>query len=355
MGSVSPVSANVVINPQPPIPSAPVIGAISQPSCSIATGTVLLTGLLSGNSWTLTRSPDGVITTGTSISTSVTGVKPGIYAFKITNSYGCISVTSASVSISPQPTFVPKVIVTNPAPVCAPATVNLNDATLTLGSTKGLTYTYWVNPEATVPYLTPITAGSGTYYINGTTESGCSAIEAVIVTVNTRIAANAGPDQVLENLFAAELAAEDPGPDISGRWTVIKGKGELFDSTYARTSVTNLSPGKNIFLWTVKNGVCPSTFDSVAVTVRDFLIPTLITPNHDGRNDYFIIGGNKLPPKTELVIFDRRGVRVFLNENYDNKWDGVDFNGNQLPDDTYFFAVKSGNGIAINGYVVIRR
>lgn len=354
-GSVSPVSANVVINPQPLVPTAPVIGAISQPSCNISTGSVSLTGLLAGTSWTLTRSPDGVITTGTTISTTISGLKSGIYNFVLTNSSGCASVSSASVSIYPQPTILPKVIVTNPAPVCAPATVNLNDATLTTGSTKGLTYTYWTNPEATIPYLTPATAGSGIYYINGTTTSGCSDIKPIIVTINIRPVANAGPDQVLESLFVTEMAAEDPGPDIRGSWSVIAGDGDFFDSTYARTSVTNLSTGKNIFLWTVKNGVCPPSLDSVSVTVRDLVIPTLITPNNDGKNDYFIIGGKKLPFKTELIIFDRRGVKVFINNNYDNKWNGVDSYGKPLPDDTYFFVVKSGNGKAINGYVVLRR
>jgi len=354
-GATSPVSANVVINPQPPMPSAPVIGAISQPTCKISTGTVLLTGLPSGSSWTLMRLPDKVITTGTAISTSVSGLTTGTYNFILTNLYGCVSVPSASISIDPQPTVVPKVIVTNPAPVCAPATINLNDATLTTGSTKGLTYTYWTNPEATIPYLTPVTAGSGTYYISGSLASGCFDTKPIIVTVNQRIAAYAGPDQVLENILVTTLAANDPGPDISGRWSVINGKGEFFDSTYARTSVTNLSVGKNTFLWTVKNGVCPPSLDSVDIIVRDFVIPTLITPNNDGKNDYLIIGGNKLPPKTELVIFDRRGARVFINDNYDNKWDGVDSYGNPLPDDTYFFTVKSGNVKAINGYVVLRR
>ena len=59
--------------------------------------------------------------------------------------------------------------------------------------------------------------------------------------------------------------------------------------------------------------------------------------------------------KTELVIFDRRGVKVFQNLNYDNKWDGVDYNNNDLPDDTYFYVLKTQNGKSLSGYIVIRR
>jgi gliding motility-associated-like protein len=59
--------------------------------------------------------------------------------------------------------------------------------------------------------------------------------------------------------------------------------------------------------------------------------------------------------KTELVIFDRRGAEVYRNRDYDNLWDGVDYNKKPLPDDTYFYVIKSENGKSISGYVVIRR
>jgi gliding motility-associated-like protein len=239
--------------------------------------------------------------------------------------------------------------------VCAPATVNLYDPSLTEGSTKGLTYAYWTNPEATIPYPTPQTAGPGIYFISGTTASGCSDIKMVTVTVNQNIMANAGPDQVLENIFVTNLAAADPGVSSTGRWSIIEGTAEFFDSTYAATSVNGLSMGRNILLWALKNGACPTSYDSVSITVRDFVIPTLITPNQDGKNDYLILERNNSLTKTELIIFDRRGVRIYKNENYDNKWDGVDFNGNPLPDDTYFYFLKTENGRTLNGYIVLKR
>ena len=59
--------------------------------------------------------------------------------------------------------------------------------------------------------------------------------------------------------------------------------------------------------------------------------------------------------KAELVVFDRRGAIVFKNVDYDNKWNGVDYNENPLPSDTYFYILKAGNGRSYSGYVVIRR
>jgi gliding motility-associated-like protein len=84
-------------------------------------------------------------------------------------------------------------------------------------------------------------------------------------------------------------------------------------------------------------------------------MPTLITPNMDGKNDYFVIKRSDKEGKIELVIFDRRGVQVYKNSNYDNSWNGVDYKGKALQDDTYFFVLKIENGISATGYIVVRR
>jgi gliding motility-associated-like protein len=91
------------------------------------------------------------------------------------------------------------------------------------------------------------------------------------------------------------------------------------------------------------------------ILVRDLIIPTLITPNMDGRNDYFVIGGVISKERLELIVFDRRGVQVYKNANYDNSWNGIDLNKKQLPEDTYYYVLKPTNEQSIKGYIVIRR
>jgi gliding motility-associated-like protein len=345
-------SANVVIPAQPPTLTAPVIGTITQPTFSVPTGSVVLSGLPSSGTWTLTRYPGEITATGTGTSRTITGLPAGVFTFMVTNSAGCTSAASNQVIISTP--GIPVLIITNPLAVCSPLTVNLTDPAITEGSTPGLTYTYWTNSGATVAYPTPQAAGTGRYYIKGTTVSGFFDIKPVIVTVFQKPTANAGPDQVLEYKFDTKLDAEISGNE-TGVWSQITAAGILLDIKDPKTSVTHLIEGKNIFRWTVTNGICPPVFDQVNITVNHLTIPTLITPNMDGKNDYLVLMSIETLGKTEITIFDRRGVLVYKNTDYDNNWNGVDFNNKPLLDDTYFYVLKTENGKSIKGFIVIRR
>ncbi|MBC5861806.1 PA14 domain-containing protein [Flavobacterium turcicum] len=77
-------STTVVINPIPIAPAAPAVGTITQPTCTVATGSVVLNGLPS-TPWVLTRLPGNVITTGTGASTTITNLAPNTYTFAIDN------------------------------------------------------------------------------------------------------------------------------------------------------------------------------------------------------------------------------------------------------------------------------
>ena len=336
------------------IPSAPEIASVKQPNCSTPTGSVVLKNLPNSGSWTLIRNPGGTEYAGTGNTITVPDLPAGKYNFWVTSSGRCVSGLSEEVNIEPGPSN-PAFMITDPAPVCYPSTVDLTAASITAGSSSGLTYTYWRNAAATQSYNSPSTAAEGTYYIKGTASTGCSDVKPVRVTREQMPSANAGPDKVLNFQFGTQLEALNPGVNETGTWSVIAGSGLFSDQADARTTVIDLALGDNIFLWRLTNGICQPSYDSVTITVKDLLIPTLITPNMDGRNDYFVIGSNESMGKMELVIFDRRGVQVYKNSNYDNRWDGIDSDGNPLPDNTYFFLLKAVNGKSVSGYIVIRR
>jgi len=354
-GCFSRMSANVIIPSQPLTPSAPLIGAITQPNSGQQTGSAALNGLPENGTWTLTINPGNVTTSGSGVTKTISGLSAGTYSFTVTNSSGCTSVPSSSFAITSS-NGAPELIITNPAPVCSPQTINLTAAGITAGSTPNLTFTYWINAGATVLYNTPSDASDGTYYIKGTTTDGLFTLKPVTVSVYHVPLANPGPDQILANVSEATLNAQLEYKYETGFWSLISGSGEILDITNPKSTVNGLSKGKNIFSWTVSNGVCPSSSKDVMINVREHALQTLITPNMDGKNDYFLLKGNDNSGKIELVIFDRRGAEVYKNNNYDDSWNGVDFNGRPLADDTYFYLVKADNGtLPIKGYIVVRR
>ena len=79
------------------IPSAPTLGTITQPTCTVATGSVDLSGLPTGN-WTI--NPGSISGSGSSI--TISGLVAGTYNFTVTNSGGCISPASGNVVITAQ-------------------------------------------------------------------------------------------------------------------------------------------------------------------------------------------------------------------------------------------------------------
>lgn len=354
-GCTSLASDNINIAVQPATPSAPVIGTITQPTCIIATGSVIVKGLPAQGTWILTRYPDGVTVTGSGTTNTITDLLPGTYNFRVKNAVGCTSAPSSDVVIDPQPVTTPVIKITNPAPVCSPETVDLTLPSITQGSTEGLIFTYWKNAAATIPYNTPTRAVDGTYYIKGTTSLGCYGIQPVVVQVFEQPSAHAGPDQFLKYQFTATLDADYPGSNLTGNWSVIAGSGTFSDAGDAKSTINDLAVGKNILQWSVTNGVCPAAEDYVAITVHDLIIPTLITPDMNGKNDFFVLEGLESLGRTEIVIFDRRGTRVFQNSDYDNMWHGIDYNGYPLPDDTYFWVLRSETGVSLSGFVVVRR
>ena len=66
---------------------------------------------------------------------------------------------------------------------------------------------------------------------------------------------------------------------------------------------------------------------------------SIMTPNNDGYNDVFAINCvTDLPGK--LSIFDRYGKTVYAVDAYDNTWNGVDSNGQILPEGSYMWVLE---------------
>ncbi|MDZ7633815.1 MAG: GEVED domain-containing protein [Bacteroidales bacterium] len=85
------------------LPDPPKVGQITQPSCVTPTGSVVLEGLPSTGTWTLTRQPDGETITGSGSSYTVTGLQTGTWSYTVTNQSGCTSGQSDNIVIIAAP------------------------------------------------------------------------------------------------------------------------------------------------------------------------------------------------------------------------------------------------------------
>ena len=92
----------------------------------------------------------------------------------------------------------------------------------------------------------------------------CSSEDAVIIDVVTPPVANAGIDQKI-CAVTTKLTANNPTPG-KGKWMIISGGGVIADSTSPTATVTKLTEGKNLFIWTITLGSCFSS-DSLVIDV----------------------------------------------------------------------------------------
>jgi gliding motility-associated-like protein len=269
-----------------------------------------------------------------------------LYTLTITDLNGCSDQDTVKVTVNP----LPDIDAGEDINICEGESVQLQasgEGVFQWDNSNILSNSNIPNPIAS-PNVTT------TFKVILTDQNGCENFESIIVFVFKQPIANAGPDQELDYVFETTMEAELTSSE-SGEWSVASGACKFGNKNSPVSVVTGLSPGDNIFIWKVTNGVCPEATDEVKITVNDLLAPSVITPNGDNKNDYFVVRGIGNFDSSELIVFNRWGAEVYKTENYKNDWDGRDHNGNELPADTYFYVIKLVDGKILKGFIVIKR
>jgi gliding motility-associated-like protein len=103
---------------------------------------------------------------------------------------------------------------------------------------------------------------------------------------------------------------------------------------------------------TVTNAQGCSTSKTITVNNTSCEIQKGISPNNDGKNEFFDLSALNV---TELSIYNRYGTDVYKFRNYTNQWSGQSNSGDELPDGTYFYVIKTLEGENITGWIFINR
>jgi gliding motility-associated-like protein len=92
-------------------------------------------------------------------------------------------------------------------------------------------------------------------------------------------------------------------------------------------------------------------------TTTDVDIPNAITPNGDGKNDFFVIDNIEKFTKSELTVFNRWGEILYRSKAYNGQWGGTNQNGEPLAEGTYYYILRLNvdDGKILRGDVTILR
>lgn len=327
--SAASVATIVTVND---LPAAPVITAFGP------------TTFCTGGSVTLTSSAGTTyLWSNGATSPSINVTTAGSYSVEVTDENGCQSAASAPTSVIIN--AVPAVSITSSnSSMCA------NDNRTLTGNPAGGTFTL-VDGPATISGNVLTATGAGTIMVEYNYADVCANKASQFILVDEMPVAYAGPDQELRFVFETQMNAELSSSE-TGEWSLLSGSGLINDIHSPSTTVRGLSTGENRFAWIVRNGSCEAS-DEVIINVIDVFVPSVITPNGDGRNDYFKIGD--ILGQVQLIIFNRWGTEEYESDHYLNDWDGSNKKGVKLPADTYFYILKFENGIIKKGSVLIKR
>ena len=83
-----------------------------------------------------------------------------------------------------------------------------------------------------------------------------------------------------------------------------------------------------------------------------FYIQKFITPNGDGKNDFFLLNVSQYFTNSELYIYDRYGKILFSAINRDASWDAT-FNGKKLPTSDYWYHIIL-DGMEYRGHFTVK-
>jgi gliding motility-associated-like protein len=254
----------------------------------------------------------------------------GTYYIKGIGSTGCSTIRPVNVKIG----AIPIVLIHNPTGC---GSVDLTNASITTGSTTGITYTYWADAAATIS-LTNANAItlSGLYYIKATHVSGCSIIKPVTVTINpvpVFTVRNPSPVKFPVTIVDITTSVSPDNSLVFSYWLDSTTRKRVANPEAVDKRGTYYVKGTNIYGCSM---VKPINVVIIPSTDPVIYAPNAFTPNNDGLNDMFKIKALGELTIHHFKIYNRWGQVIFNTADISNSWNGK-FTGNDQPMGTYIW------------------
>ena len=240
-----------VVNAQPATPSAPTAGPVTQPTCSVTTGTFQINSYDPARTYSFTPS-SGYIISGTGLVTALADS----YTFTVDNAAGCTSPASSSQVVNAAPTVPTAPAATITQPTCSTAT-----GTITITSQSNVQYSIDGSTYQVSNVFSGLSPNTYTIYVRSTLTGSCVASTGSQV-VNAQPTVPTAPTASAQSLCSGSTVADltvTSGSSI--QWYDASTNGNLL------AGGTSLTAGTYYASQTV-SGCESTTRTSVAVTIN---------------------------------------------------------------------------------------
>lgn len=258
------------------------------------------------------------------------------YVVEISNGTGCKVVEKVKVSVEKKTDF-----------AAMPDTEVCQGATVTLTVSGNAPQYKWLAanglPETLGKTITVKPDRTTTYVVEGLYTDGCRPVREITVKVDRSYV----PDfEVVQSggacnePFAYSLTNKTSG---ASRYEWNMGTGSNLSGAEVKNYIYEV-PGEYTVTLTAYNAAgCSLTASKKLTAEPAFILSNVITPNGDGKNDFFIVP----VASSSLEIFNRWGKSVFKSPDYRNDW------GKGIANGTYLYVVDTPQGNHCKGWVEV--
>lgn len=141
------------------------------------------------------------------------------------------------------------------------------------------------------------------------------------------------------------------------------------DSTFTWSPIYNMEGDSTLTPWVSPGTTVTYTLSvtsehgceaegEITVSVEqivELIINNFLSPNNDGKNDFWTMSKPALISGCNVSIYDRWGKRVWESNAYNNQWDGKNTQGDELPDGTYFYQITCEGDEPLKGSILLMR
>ena len=328
-------------------PTVTILSANNTTPCAGTSATIIPNGAS-----TYTLLPTNAVGTSFTVAPTVTTT----YTLVGVNALGCLSnaITNPTIQITSG------IIPIQPASINNITCNGYNDGIIGLSILGGMaTYSFTWSNSASTPTISGL--ASGNYSVIILSANSCTLAQTFTISEPIGIALTSGTligascQQNATGSINLSLIGGTPAYQVNWSNGFSGLSNSNFPSGVYTATVTDQNNCKKQFVFTVDT---LSISNSQCV---DLLIPEVISPNGDGKNDFLVITKIEAFPNNILSIFNRWGSLVYQKKAYSNDWSGKAnvsdaFGNGLLPSGTYFIVLDFGDEVSkpYNGYIELQ-